>query len=93
MKKQLMAVLMGVGLLAGCGGVEADVDAPVDLATREDELPACGHQSYERVFYSEPEKINEVGWWICGCDSNTAWVYGKTTAYSTTFGATACPQW
>ena len=77
------SALLAVGLLSGCGGAEAGLEEEsVPLESREDSLPACNGREYERIFYSEPEKINEVGWWYCYCGDSSAWVYGRTTGYS-----------
>jgi hypothetical protein len=81
-KRLMGSALLVAGLLSGCGGAVADTEEPAHLESREDALPSCNGQSYERIFYSEPEKINEVGAWYCYCGDSSAWMYGKTTAYS-----------
>lgn len=89
-KRFLGSALLLAGLLSGCGGAEADMQEASNLESREDALPACGGRQYERIFYSEPEKINEVGWWYCDCGSSSAYVAGRTTAYSSYTYNSAC---
>jgi hypothetical protein len=86
-----MGSVLLAGLLSGCGGAVVDEGAePSTLESREDALPSCNGQDYERIFYSEPEKINEVGWWYCYCGDSSAWIYGRTTAYSSYTYKTYC---
>jgi hypothetical protein len=81
-KRFIGSALVLAGLVSGCGGAGADMQEESTLESREDALPACGGRQYERIFYSEPEMINEVGWWYCECSSSSAYIYGRTTAYS-----------
>ncbi|PTL83056.1 hypothetical protein [Vitiosangium sp. GDMCC 1.1324] len=74
-------VLMAGLLSVGCGGAVANVEEQSDLGTREDALPACGGQQYERIFYAEPEHITEIGTWLCFCGDSSAYVYGRSSAY------------
>lgn len=93
MRVKFIGGLLVTGLLAvGCGGTEPAQEEST-LNTRQDELPACGGMSYERVFYKEPEMINEVGWWYCDCGSSSAYIFGKTTAYSQYTYQNYCPSY
>lgn len=92
--KILGGVLLMTGLFSvGCGGPEMQTEEQSTLETRKDELPACGGQEYERSFYSEPEHINLVGTWMCTCGSSSAYIYGRTTAYSVYEYINYCPGW
>lgn len=91
MRANIVGGLLATGLLmAGCGGTEPTQEES-SLNTRKDELPDCYNQEYERVFYSEPEMINEVGWWWCNCPDSLAWTSGEITAYSTYTYRNYCP--
>ncbi|MFP2928660.1 hypothetical protein ACLESO_26385 [Pyxidicoccus sp. 3LG] len=76
------SALLVAGLLAGCGGAGADTQDTSQLVSRDDALPSCGGQEYERVFYSEPEMLNEIGGWLCFCGDNSVLAYGRTSRYS-----------
>jgi len=90
MRANIVGGLLVTGLLmAGCG--TEPVQEASTLNTRQDELPACHGMEYERVFYAEPEMINEVGWWYCMCSSSSAYIYGRTTVYSAYTYQNYCP--
>ncbi|MCY1023292.1 hypothetical protein [Pyxidicoccus sp. MSG2] len=80
-KRFIGSALVLAGLVAGCGGAGADMQEESTLESREDALPTCGGRSYARIFYSEPEMINEVGRWYCECTSDYVYMYGRATAY------------
>ena len=93
MRANIIGGLLVTGLLmAGCGGTEP-VQEESSLNTRKDELPACGGMEYERIFYKEPEMITEIGWWYCMCGSSSAYIYGKTPAYSVYTYENYCPPY
>jgi len=90
--KRLLGSVLLAGVLSGCGGAVVDEGAePSALESREDALPACRGQAYELIFYNEPEMINEVGWWNCYCGQSSAWIYGRSTAFSAYSYRTFCP--
>ncbi|WP_164018138.1 hypothetical protein [Pyxidicoccus trucidator] len=81
--KRLLGSVLLAGLMSGCGGAVADESAETAaLESREDALPSCNGQDYERIFYREPEKLTEVGAWYCFCGDNSVWTNGRTSAYS-----------
>lgn len=89
--KRLLGSVLLAGVLSGCGGAVVDEGAePSALESREDALPACRNEDYERIFYREPEMINEVGWWYCFCGQSSASVHGRTTAFSAYTYRTSC---
>ncbi|MFY2558779.1 hypothetical protein ACN469_14220 [Corallococcus terminator] len=89
--KHLLGGVLLMGLLSGCGGAipEEGADSAA-LESREDALPACQRQSYELIFFREPEMINEIGWWHCYCGQSSAWVSGGTSSYSAYTYKNAC---
>ncbi|NMO23234.1 hypothetical protein HPC49_49095 [Pyxidicoccus fallax] len=89
-KRFIGSVLLSAGLLAGCGGIEADVEEQSSLESRKDELPSCNNMAFERVFYSEPEKINVVGGWLCECGWSNPGRWGALTGYFTDFNESYC---
>lgn len=94
MRVKLLGGMLLAGLFSvGCGGPVMEGEETSNLATRQDELPACNGQEYERDFYSEPEHINLVGSWICTCGDSSAYIYGKTTSYYEYTYRNTCPGW
>ncbi|RYZ34266.1 MAG: hypothetical protein EOO71_39550 [Myxococcaceae bacterium] len=91
MRVTIIAGLMAVGLLAGCGGVENAVDEQDTLATREDALPFCGNQEFDRVYYAEPARTTEVGGWRCICDVSSPLQWGAKTGYYVDTQHLSCP--
>lgn len=82
LKRFAGSVFVVAGLLAGCGGVEVGgEETSSHLDSREDALVPCYNEEYERLFYKEPEMINQVGQWYCICGSGRL-TYGYATAYS-----------
>ncbi len=71
--------LLAAGLLAtGCGGADATMDEPSNLATREDALPPCdGDRQYDHVTYSDATYTTVTGGWHCYCGEGSGWVYGN----------------
>ncbi|ATB33655.1 hypothetical protein [Melittangium boletus] len=84
MRANIFGGVLGVALLAaGCGApVENPETETAPLSTREDALPACNGEAYERAFYSDASKTNQVGGWECWCGSSSAYIWGRTTAFS-----------
>ena len=75
-----IGALTALGLLAGCGGLENNVEENPELGTREDALPWCGNSSYSYLFHSDDTYSNVVGWEICSCYSS-ARLGGRRTVY------------
>ncbi len=88
--KLIGSALLVSGLLSGCGGTVADAEEPTRVESREDALPSCNGQEYERIFYKEPEKLTEIGWWSCFCGDSSVWTAGRTSAYSEYLYKYAC---
>jgi len=76
-KTTVVAVLAAGLLVAGCGGVDLPVQEQSTLETREDALPSCNGQEFERVFYSDAAHNNVMGGWFCYCGDDTVWAYGN----------------
>ncbi|RKG62368.1 hypothetical protein D7X30_03440 [Corallococcus sp. AB011P] len=66
MRKRIIGGLLSLGLLAGCGGVEADADVGEEtpLSTREDALDLCA-ATYHVKYYSDATYTTQVGREIC----------------------------
>jgi hypothetical protein len=92
MRANIIGGVLGLALLAaGCGApVETEANEPQDLSTREDALPACNGEAYERAFYSDATKTKQVGGWECSCGQSSAYIWGKTTAYSEYLYSSSC---
>ncbi|RKH25381.1 hypothetical protein D7Y13_24085 [Corallococcus praedator] len=89
MRAAIIAGLMAVGMLAGCGGTEGDVGGPPELETRTDELPVCGPSGYEITYYAEPERLTYVGTIMCDCGSGI-FAYGSRSPYFVRVSTGSC---
>jgi hypothetical protein len=83
-------VLLAAGLWMGCGGIEPREEPPAELATREDELPACGNE-YEITYYAEPEHLTWVGAIVCTCGSSGSQGFGGRSPYFVREDGPVCP--
>ncbi|RKG92190.1 hypothetical protein [Corallococcus terminator] len=81
MRKAIVAGLMAVGMLAGCGGAE-DIDGEAaDVAAREDGLVACpGGQAFSRAYYADQDLRTVVGGYGCDCTTG-GFSFGRRSMY------------
>ncbi|MCY1043175.1 hypothetical protein OV208_17795 [Corallococcus sp. bb12-1] len=81
MRKTLIAGLMAVGMLAGCGGAEDFDGEAADLSTREDGLVRCpGNQASSITYYSGPDLRTIVGGYGCSCTTGAS-SFGRRSDY------------
>ncbi|MCP3168189.1 hypothetical protein [Myxococcus qinghaiensis] len=78
MRKSIIGGVLAVGMLAGCGGVDAVDEAP--LGTREDALPFCEGFSFV-TYYSDATYSVQVGHGDCSC-GHTLRVVGQKTDFA-----------
>ncbi|RYZ39554.1 MAG: hypothetical protein EOO71_19695 [Myxococcaceae bacterium] len=77
MRKAIVAGLMAVGMLAGCGGAEDFDGGAADVATREDGLVACpGGRAFSRTYYANSDLRTAVGGYGCDCTTG-GFSYGR----------------
>ncbi|MHA7630210.1 hypothetical protein [Corallococcus sp. M7] len=82
MRAAIIAGMMAVGLLAGCGTSEGDRELPTDIGTRQDALPDCNGQDYVITYYEDPEHTIWRGEIICGCGfGDQSVLHGYRSAY------------
>ena len=83
MRANIIGGVLGVAFMAvGCGAPIETQEPESAMSTREDALPACNGQAYERAFYSDASMTNQVGGWDCWCGSSSAYTWGRTTSFS-----------
>ncbi|RYZ35406.1 MAG: hypothetical protein EOO71_35540 [Myxococcaceae bacterium] len=88
MRAAIIAGLMAVVGLAGCGGAEP-IEEQDSLSTREDALPFCGNQSYWIDYYSDATLSTWVGFMACDC-YETAYISGRRTQFAVTDYSSTC---
>ncbi|MBN9682508.1 MULTISPECIES: hypothetical protein [unclassified Corallococcus] len=64
MRKRIVGGILSLGLLAGCGGVEADGSEEPALSTQEEALNNCT-ATYHVKYYSDATYTTQVGMDIC----------------------------
>lgn len=66
-------------MLVGCGGPQVEEADARELASREDDIPACQGESYEFEYYSDASLMTMVGSRGCSCGVWARW--GRVTEF------------
>ncbi|MCY1002353.1 hypothetical protein OWM54_34890 [Myxococcus sp. MISCRS1] len=90
MRAGIMAGLLAMGLMTGCGGVEDDVS--VESETEAQAIPCrdITGRDYVITYYAEAAKLTKVGELQCGCSVPERVLTGtQTVHYEKVYGCIA----
>ncbi len=82
MRMDIVAGLLAVGLMTGCGGLQEEPSAGLEAEAQA--LPSCRDitgRDYVITYYAEPARVTEVGQLLCGCSEPETVLYGTKTVY------------